>query len=495
MTQIRTRKTLLKTATALFVLAATAGCVRVSFEQTSALSSDGPVRNGLGYALVENSVPSDAFVKFDGQISRAVSMDERIYAQGIEQRIVFAAGSGVVGENFAEVRITKPTVFSDMTDELDLHAVDARNLRADYRRAFPNRAFTDSPSVHYNDYGGFGVHHFENGSLGCMYGWQNVEASATNTRNTRQLLNWWRDRTTTGHGAKLSYRIRFCAPNLSWMDSMEIMKRARLDVPADVFLRERRLRWGTGVASDGYSDSDPQDLNYVTTPPYSEQRGTLCAPGTTLENYRDYASPCPEEPKPTVRRAPRPTPAPAPQKVVSTQPKATPTPAEPAPAPQAIPGDSPLVPLPLPSTNPQPVSPDTPIVRNLPSGNGVVPTIRANQPVVLPGTDVQAPAAGNVPIVAVPNTPGVVPLPGGVPSIRAGQVPQIGNNGVVPIIQPNAQNGGGAFPMPAQSAASPRVIPLSPQPLVQVGQAPSDLPECVEGNNHLPHCRGKEQDE
>ncbi|MEM0899894.1 MAG: cellulose biosynthesis protein BcsN [Pseudomonadota bacterium] len=479
------------------LLLAVSGCVRVSFENTSSIVDDGPVRNGLGYTIVENVSPDEAFVKFDALVGRTISMDERHYGQGIEQRLVFAADPNIIGENMVETRIVNRSSFTNSDEKLELHETDAVKLRADFKRAFPGRRFAVDPSVHYNDYGSFGFAFFTPRSgQGCVYGWQNLEATATDTRNTRYVVNWLRDRTTSGHNAKLSFRLRYCATGMKWQDALEMMRRARIDVPADVFRRDRRLRWSSGPTyNSGGGDTRAQDLNYVTTPPYEEQRGTLCPPGTSLDNIGGFASSCaPEEPKPTVRSVP----VRKKQTVVRRAPAPKPKPQQVAPVrPQIDPNVAPIVPLPVTPT--QPINPDVPMVRNSPSVT-TVPVIQPNQPVIHRGQDRRDNGTTTPSIMAVPNgttvnaAPGIVPLPQATPRMQPLVQPRaVGGQGVRTIVAPS--QGVGDQPV----RPTPRVISLTEKPLVSVGQeeratrstAQPQTVECNGANNHLPQCRGQ----
>lgn len=379
----------------------------VSFEKTSSIDGDGgPVRNGMGYSLVEDVSVRDAFVRLSNEIARPVAIDERLWANGITQYITLSADAQVVGENRIETRLISQSTISDLVEKAEPHGIEAHEIRRQFRAAFPGQRFSVDPSIHQNHYGSFSFSFFNPKSgVGCMFGWQNVEATH-NRPHGKQSRNWITELRKPDRNAKLSYRIRYCGAGFKWSDAVDVMKSVQLNVSSDVFTRDRRVAWSNGSNfSSGLAGNNPEDLNYVTTAPYSERRDGLCEPGTTLGTYNQYGSPCPEKPKPVVRKsAPKPKPA---VRAVTRRPAALATTSK----------THATVPLPAPAAQPVPVTPAAPTA---------VPTIQAVQP--------QAPIQQAV-----------------VPAPSTAAVP------TVPMIQPAIQ------PV-SQPAKTPRIIPIVQQP-------------------------------
>lgn len=413
-----------------FVLVACSGN-GISYDHTAGIDAGGPARHGQGYTLVDNTNPDDAFVQMPSRIMRGISMDERVYANGIAQTLTLGADAAVRGANHIKINLVSRASFTDMTEKLSIHGTEAHELRSQFKATFPGKRFVMDQSLHSNEYGNFGFSFFEAGnSIGCMYGWQSMEAASTKN-TTRLVKNWLRDRTASANNAKLSYRVRFCGRDLKYSDAIYIMRSMRLNVPADVFVRDRNLRWSSGgnYTGVGYRGANAQDLEYITGEPYSERRDTLCEPGSTIGDYNAYGSTCAAKPKPapvaTPRRVVRRQVAPV------TKPVVAPTPAKPETQVTTV------VPLPAPGAPQTPVAPQV-----QPRSPSIldVPTIRA-----VPGSSDQV-SQGNG--VVLPSQRGDVPLPP-----QSAQQPAI---------------------MPIQPAQAPRIIPMVPQqqvlPQVQAQQ-------------------------
>lgn len=347
-------------AALLVVASCGAGVPVISFENTASIgAASRPSVQGQGYALVENRGPSDAFIKVPGRIAQILTVDERMYANGLMQYVSLNADPSVRGENHIEIRLVGKSRFTDLEESLEPHGLGAQSLRSDFSAQFPSQPFSVDPTLHYNQFGTFAFSFFSRpGSLGCVYGWQNVESQTTNER-TRFFLAAWSDRRQATNNAQLSYRIRYCAEKFTWADAVDLMKSLRIDVPSDVFNRRRDMRWGNMVDYEGaVLSSDPTENQYSAGAPHFETRNQLCAePGELPGGYdgmgplanipRDNCEPV-RAPQPVVRRAPAPAPAPqpAPQQVAakpSTQPK--PQLEQPA-RPEVDPSNFPAIPLP-----------------------------------------------------------------------------------------------------------------------------------------------------
>lgn len=451
-------KTIKKTAlisTLCVSAAALAACSGngISYDHTAGIGGDvaGPARHGQGYTLVDNTNPNDAFVQLPDRIVRGISMDERVYANGIAQTLVLGADAAVRGANHIKINLVSRGTFTDMSEKLENHGTEAHQLRAQFKATFPGKPFAMDQSLHSNEYGNFGFAFFNDGNgIGCMYGWQSMQAASTK-QNTRLVKNWLRDRTASAHNAKLSYRLRFCGKGLKYSDVVYIMKSMRINVPADVFVRDRNLRWTSAgnYENVGYRGSDAQELEYITGEPYSTRRDQLCEPGSTLGDYNAYGSSCAAKPqpvakpKPVVRRtttvAPKPAPAPAP-----AEPETEVTTVVPLPAPGAAPAP----------VAPQPQSPsilEVPAIQAVPGSNDAV---SQNNSVIAPaqnGSVPLPPASAQSPtIMPAQPTPRIIPIVPQAPAapqvqaqaqpirILANQAPQSTNNdgsAVVPLPQ------------------------------------------------------------
>lgn len=405
----------------------------ISYDHTAGIDVSGPARHGQGYTLVDNTNPADAFVQIPDRIMRGISMDERVYANGISQRLILAADAAVRGSNHFDIRLVSRGTFTDMAEKLDVHGAEAHEIRSQFKATFPGKPFAMDQSLHSNEFGNFGFVFFNEGNgVGCMYGWQSMEASTTKA-TTRLVKNWLRDRTASAHNAKLSYRLRFCGKGLQYSDAIHLMRSVRINVPADVFVRDRNLRWSSGgnYTGVGYRGANAEDLEYTTGETYSERRGTLCEPGSTLGDYNAYGSTCAEKPKPAaqpvVRRNTTRT---VTRQVVAPTPEKPETPETPQTEVTTV------VPLPVPGATPSPAVPQA-------------------QPRVQP----QSPSILEVPsIQAVPGSEDIISQQGNVPlPPQSAQPPQIA---------------------PVQPAQAPRIIPIVPnqqQPQQQL--APQPLPQ------------------
>ncbi|MEO0328706.1 MAG: cellulose biosynthesis protein BcsN [Pseudomonadota bacterium] len=283
---------------------------------------------------VERSMPIDqAFVKLPAAFTSILAVNERIYRNGLRQRIIHEGNNAVRGENFVEVRLVGKNVIHSVDEKIETLDLREQSLLKEYRKHFPGHKFRVDLKAKSNRYGGYGSAYVKKHSnIGCIFAWQVLEPKSNLGKPTGVIAMLKSGRREASNGV-LSYLVRHCAPGMNQQIGHAFMQAIRIHVQPGALNERRQTIWQSPVANfpdEGYVDPFAQSIQYggysrtVDDSEYAvigEDYGTIVGGPATVPKVttRPQVNTQPVElPKPKVKK-PAPTivaPVPTPNKVV-----------------------------------------------------------------------------------------------------------------------------------------------------------------------------------
>lgn len=305
----------------------------LSYEATNSI--DGTAVLDRQFARVSTLPGEAAFVRLPSVFGDILTVNETVYRNGLQQRIIYPNRSGGRGENFIEARLVGKNKIHPVDAELDVHSNDEWGLKTAFRKQFPYAKFEPGTRVRGNRYGGYGVVFAEKSNkVGCIFGWQALEPKTT-TGKPDGVINLLLNKRSEFAGGRLSYRISYCAPGLTAEKAHLLMRSITIDASPEDLKRREHTAWFSpahGVPTDEPLEVFGEPSEFDVAPDYAivgDQADILI--GDVLKDAPAAAK------KPVRKVAPRPKPQV--KKVVAKKVKRS--------APEVVAsGDFPVVPLP-----------------------------------------------------------------------------------------------------------------------------------------------------
>ena len=240
----------------LCVLSGCNGITNVSYQNTSSIGSH--LNHAQAFHATNGLDPSDAYITMPNTYGRVLSVGEKLYKNGIQQRIVFFAAPEVTGENYIEVNLVGRSTLYELGQKLKLPGKEIHTLNAVSKREFGGRPISAPDISAINHYGVYGLSYTRMGAnMGCILGWQKLSSHTPVMEAEGILKKIGRKRQKTGK-ADLSYRIRFCKQGLTLADGHNLMKTLEISASPETLRERKASRWYAG--SSGLSHSQTYDL-------------------------------------------------------------------------------------------------------------------------------------------------------------------------------------------------------------------------------------------
>ncbi len=211
--------------------------------------------------VITTDVPhSAAFVVMPSRMGTIVNVSETRAGNGVEQNIIYDAGTSANGENRVRIRMVNNTEWpKEQAEPISLSSTKQRHLVVELRKEFPYASMAISNKLHNNSYGVFG-YAVSNTKAGCFYGWQRMRANEPSR---------WGIFERKSEQPEIGLRVRFCRPGATEGELVDLMRNLRVDADPAAALRANKSRWTARpvqVRSNVIPPSQ-QEAGYTSSPP------------------------------------------------------------------------------------------------------------------------------------------------------------------------------------------------------------------------------------
>ncbi len=211
--------------------------------------------------VITTDVPhSAAFVIMPSRMGTVVNVSETRAGNGVEQTIVYDAGTSSNGENRVRIRMVNNTEWpKEKAEPISLASTKQRHVVQELRSEFPYASMNISNTLHNNSYGVFG-YAVSSAKAGCFYGWQRMRANEPSR---------WGFLERKSQQPEIGIRVRFCRPGATEGELVDLMRNLRVDADPAAALRANKSRWTARpvqVRSNVIPPSE-QEAGYTSSPP------------------------------------------------------------------------------------------------------------------------------------------------------------------------------------------------------------------------------------
>ena len=228
--------------------------------------------------VITTDVPhSAAFVIMPSRMGTVVNVSETRAGNGVEQNIIYDAGTSGNGENRVRVRMVNNTEWpKEKAEPISLSSIKQRHLLRELRTQFPYASMNISNTLHNNSYGVFG-YAVSSAKAGCFYGWQRMRANEPSR---------WGFLERKSEQPEIGLRVRYCRPGATEGELVDLMRNLRVDADPAAALRANKSRW----------TARPVQVRSNVIPPSEQEAGYTSSPPVFSE---------PAKAEPVVRQQPR----------------------------------------------------------------------------------------------------------------------------------------------------------------------------------------------
>jgi hypothetical protein len=185
----------------------------LSFEQTGSVYQ----QQSGNFNSAHQVSPYSAIVSFAGANLRPLSVSQKLYKNGLQQRIELPNSTSFKGNNFIEARLIEKVKGRTINERISLHNNNQRELSVAFADQFPGKRFRVVSQVLRNRYGPYGMAVVAvSKKVRCAFAWQRID-----TQPSKQTILF--NNTTGKPTENLSYNMRYCAPRLTVAKAEQLM--------------------------------------------------------------------------------------------------------------------------------------------------------------------------------------------------------------------------------------------------------------------------------